>query len=115
MADDLSIQKIRSMLDPAFRVGKPELDIIGPAASSASQAGAPDGTSFSDMLKDSITEVNNLKIEADQATEDLAMGRTDDIQGTILAVEKASVSFKMMMEVRNKIISAYQDVMRTQI
>ncbi|HNY27610.1 MAG TPA: flagellar hook-basal body complex protein FliE [Candidatus Sumerlaeota bacterium] len=115
MADDLSIQKIRSMLDPAFRVGKPELDIIGPAASKAPQAGAAEGASFSDMLKDSITEVNNLKNEADQATEDLAMGRTDDIQGTILAVEKASVSFKMMMEVRNKIVSAYQDVMRTQI
>jgi flagellar hook-basal body complex protein FliE len=91
------------------------MDIIGPAAPGPAQADATEGASFSDMLKDSIAEVNHLKLEADQATEDLAMGRTDDIQGTILAVEKASVSFKMMMEVRNKIISAYKDVMNTQV
>ena len=81
----------------------------------AARPAAPGTVSFADTLRQSIAEVNQLKNQADAATEDLAVGKSTDIQGTILAMEKADISFRVMMEVRNKIVSAYQEVMRTQV
>lgn len=74
-----------------------------------------DGNSFGAILKNSINEVNNFRQEADRAVEALASGNGKDIHQTMIAVEKAEVSFKLMMQVRNKIISAYEEVMRMQI
>ncbi|MBN1866126.1 flagellar hook-basal body complex protein FliE [Candidatus Sumerlaeota bacterium] len=82
------------------------------AAGPAQPGGVP---SFAETLRNSIEEVNSLKLQADKAIEDLATGQSADLQGTILALEKADISFKLMMEVRNKIVSAYQEVMRTQV
>ena len=114
MADDLTIQQIRSMMDAA-PVGRPqEIQPVGPQAPAVGPS-KPDAPSFSDVLSKSIAEVNDLKLEANQAIEELATGKSSDIQGTIMAVEKADVSFKLMMEVRSKIISAYEEVMRTQV
>jgi flagellar hook-basal body complex protein FliE len=96
----------------------PELQPAKVGIGSASLSDGQDGAlapSFADTLKQSIADVNALKIQADNAIKDLAVGKTDDIQGTILAVEKADISFKLMMEVRNKLVSAYQEVMRSQV
>ncbi len=111
MADELSIQQIRSLMQS---VGPAE---ISPAPSGgAARAGAPtEGPSFADTLKTSIDEINTLHLEADKQIEELATGNNTDIQGTILALQKADISFRLMMEVRNKIIAAYQEVMRTQV
>ena len=95
---------------PEIQPLKPEGSAVSPAA----KEGTPE-VSFADTLKQSIAEVNDLKIQADKAITDLAAGKGDDIQGTILAMEKADVSFKLMMEVRNKLVSAYQEVMRTSV
>ncbi|HEN21118.1 MAG: flagellar hook-basal body complex protein FliE [Deltaproteobacteria bacterium] len=73
------------------------------------------GKSFSEMLKNSIGEVNRLQEEADVAVKDLAAGKGKDIHETMIALEKASVSFQMMMQVRNKIIGAYEEIMRMQV
>lgn len=114
--EELSIQKIRSLMDSMPSAKTPEVKPVdqgprqGPEA--PGKAGPP---SFADTLKESIAEVNDLKLEADKAIEKLATGESTDIQETILAVEKADVSFKLMMEVRNKIVNAYQEVMRTQV
>lgn len=114
MMDDLSIQRIRSIMGPSALSAPQELRPIAPSAATP-QAQGPGAVSFADALKESIAEVNNLKLEADAAIEDLAVGASTDVQGTIMAVERADVSFKLMMEVRNKIVSAYQEVMRTQV
>ena len=114
MADDLTIQQIRSMMDAAPGGRPQEIQPVGPQAPAVGP-NKPEGASFSDILSESIAEVNDLKLEANQAIEDLATGKSSDIQGTIMAIEKADVSFKLMMEVRNKIISAYEEVMRTQV
>ena len=70
--------------------------------------------SFIENLQASIAEVNNLQQEADQAIEALATGETKDIVQTMVAVEKANISFQLMTQVRNRIIEAYQEVMRMQ-
>lgn len=70
--------------------------------------------SFGEILSKSINEVNQYQNEADKAISELAMGRQTDIHQTMIAIEKADVSFKLMMQVRNKIVAAYEEVKRMQ-
>ncbi len=76
---------------------------------------APAEAAFSKMLDQSIGRVNRLQTEADTAVHDLTTGNRSDIHQTMIAVEKASVAFELMMQVRNKIITAYETVMRTSV
>ena len=68
--------------------------------------------SFLDTLRDSIQQVNQLQAQADEAISDLVTGEETDVARTMIAVQKANLSFQMMAQVRNKIVQAYQDVMR---
>ncbi len=72
-------------------------------------------TSFKDLLKESIKEVDQVQKAAGKAVESLAVGKAENIHETMIALEKAEISFKMMMEVRNKIVKAYEEVMRMQV
>jgi flagellar hook-basal body complex protein FliE len=71
--------------------------------------------SFTGVLKHAINTINQAQIEADQAVQELATGNEKDIHQTMIALEKAEVSFQLMMQVRNKIVSAYEEIMRMQI
>jgi flagellar hook-basal body complex protein FliE len=68
--------------------------------------------SFGKMLARSLNEVNQLKLDADEAINDLAVGKQKDIHQTMIALEKADVAFQLLMQIRNKIITAYETVMR---
>lgn len=70
---------------------------------------------FGKALQQSLDRVNRLQLDADQAIRDLATGRQTDIHQTMIAVEKASVSFELLMQIRNKVIAAYDKLMRTQV
>jgi len=70
---------------------------------------------FGDMLSGAIGEVNQLYDEADQAVGALAAGRSADVHNTMIALQKADVSFQLLMQIRNKVVSAYETVMRMQI
>jgi len=71
--------------------------------------------SFGNMLTDSIKQVNRLQVEADSNINDLATGKQTDIHQTMIAMEKASVSFDLLMQIRNKVIAAYDSIMRMPI
>ena len=71
--------------------------------------------SFSDMLIKSVEKVNALQKQADATIDDLVLGDNKDIVQTMVAMEKADVSFRLMMQVRNKIIQAYEEIMRMQV
>ena len=73
------------------------------------------GKEFKDVLKKSIQEVNELQQEADAAIQELAMGKRDDYAGVITAVQKADVAFRTLMQVRNKLIDAYQEFNRMRV
>ncbi len=70
---------------------------------------------FMETLKESINQTNSLQMEADHAVSDLATGKTQNLHETMIAIEKADVSFQLMMQVRNKILSAYEEMTRMQI
>ena len=71
--------------------------------------------SFGRMLTDSLKQVNRLQVEADSSINDLATGKQTDIHRTMIAMEKASISFELLMQIRNKVISAYDRIMRMPI
>ncbi len=70
--------------------------------------------SFGESLTDALNTVQQANGEAEQKIQDLLAGNGEEIHKTMIAVEKADVAFEMMMQVRNKIIQAYQDVSRMQ-
>ena len=74
-----------------------------------------DGPSFGNVLKDAISTVNELQQQSDHEIQKLMAGETQDLHTTMIAVQKADLSFQMMMQVRNKIVQAYQEIMRTQV
>ena len=74
-----------------------------------------DNGGFLDVLKKSVEKVNALQNQADAAIDDLVLGDNKDIAQTMIAMEKADISFRMMMQIRNKIVRAYEEVMRMQV
>lgn len=75
----------------------------------------PGEKSFDNTLKGFINEVNKLQQDAGESIDKLAAGQINDVHDVMVAVEKASTSFELMMKIRNKILEAYRDVMRTQV
>ncbi|RMD97605.1 MAG: flagellar hook-basal body complex protein FliE [Calditrichaeota bacterium] len=71
--------------------------------------------SFADTLKSFLKDVNQLQTEAADNVEALISGETVDVHDVMIAMEKASVGFEMVMEIRNKLLEAYQELMRTQV
>jgi flagellar hook-basal body complex protein FliE len=74
-----------------------------------------DSKSFADTLKDAVGTVNELSKTADVQMQKLATGETKNIPEVMIANEKAMIAFKLMTQVRNKIIEAYQEVMKMQV
>ncbi|HRX85721.1 MAG TPA: flagellar hook-basal body complex protein FliE [Phycisphaerae bacterium] len=84
------------------------------APGAASGAGGPDGK-FMDLLLKNLDEVNRLQTEADQSVQDLYTGKTDDVAGVFTAVNKAGVAFDLLMEIRNKLVDAYQEIQQIRV
>ena len=83
----------------------------------ASPLGGPEqsgGDSFSSILSDAVHGVNSLHDAAASQVTNLLQGGGADLNQVMVAVEKADVSFQLMMQVRNKIVSAYQDIEKMQ-
>jgi len=82
---------------------------IGPGAAPAV------GKDFKSVLLDSLNEVNRLQTEADQGVERLLTGETDNVAEVFAAVNKAGVAFDLLMEVRNKLTDAYQEIQQIRL
>lgn len=76
--------------------------------------GGTDAKAFGGVLQDAIVEVERMHTQADQKVQSIMSGDGEDLHSAMLAVEKASLSFELMMQVRNKVVSAYQEISRLQ-
>jgi len=84
-----------------------------PSTESSAASGAPD---FAQVLQNSINKVNQTQQQANQMAEKLAAGdSSQNLHEVMIALQTASVSFQEMVQVRNKLVSAYQDVMNIQV
>jgi flagellar hook-basal body complex protein FliE len=70
---------------------------------------------FASVLKDSIEKVNQAQNQSDVMTEKLARGENVDLHQVMIASQKASITMSATLEIRNKVIEAYQEVMRMQV
>jgi flagellar hook-basal body complex protein FliE len=70
---------------------------------------------FNNVLKSAMGEVGDLQEKANQSIQQMVGEGKGDLQETMIALEKADVSFKLMMQIRNKVLDAYQEIMRMQV
>ncbi len=71
--------------------------------------------SFAALLQQSLDQVNGLQHDADAAARGFALGQAPSVHGTMIAMEKADIALRLTMKIRNKVVEAYQDVMRMQV
>ena len=105
---------IDPMKVPGTNLHPPEINARQMRPAQTHPAGL-ENRSFQDVLADAITEVQHLQTEADSTIKQLVAGEIKDVSEAMVAVEKADVSFQTMMTVRNKVMTAYEEIMRMQV
>ena len=98
-----------STLDLLNKVAKPSNE------TSSSKEAQGIGPSFADTLKKSINELNELQVNKENAMADIATGQVKNLHQAAMAIDKAEISMKLALEIRNKAIQAYKELMKTQI
>lgn len=88
------------------------LSIEGPSSTGST---SESGKSFADTLKEAVSSVNELQKSSDTFAQNIATGKTDDVAGAMIAAERADIALRVMVQVRNKIIDAYSEVMKMQV
>jgi len=73
------------------------------------------GRDFSSLVKDKLEEINSLHKEADTMTQKFLTGDVEDLHQVMLAAERASLTMQLAVQIRNKIIEAYQEISRMQV
>lgn len=82
---------------------------------SASGDGNDFSTGFAGILQDAVSKVNDLQLDAEKTANDFALGKTDNIHEVMIASEKADIALQFAMQIRNKILDAYNEIMRMQV
>ncbi len=97
-----SIGSINNILSPTIK------PVDGGAVGQAS-------SNFGDMLKTMLDQVNETQMNGEQATKNLQSGDAKHLHEVMIAVEEADVSLRMLVQMRNKALTAYEEIMRMQI
>ncbi|HUA85565.1 MAG TPA: flagellar hook-basal body complex protein FliE [Bryobacteraceae bacterium] len=95
----------------------PSLATIAPIAPQpvAPEAAQGSTTPFGDVLSSAIQEVEGTRASSDQSIQQFLSGEGGDLHATILSSERADLEFQMFLQVRNKVVSAYQEIMKMQV
>jgi len=86
------------------------------AAGKTTGAGAkPAGKGFGEAITDAVKQLNDLQHQADTAAFEVATGQSEDLHSALVTVEEASLAMELSIQVRNKLIESYQEIMRMQV
>lgn len=96
------------MADPLSINGLGPVNPVGPAKLAKPATGA--GEDFASMVKEQLQQVSRMQSEADENVQKLVTGQTQNITEVFTAARKAEVAFSLLMEIRNKLVDAYQEV-----
>jgi flagellar hook-basal body complex protein FliE len=91
-----------------------DVTTISESKSESKQAESPEA-SFKELVKRAISEVNKLQDDADKLAIRLAAGDVEDVHRAMIAMQKAKLALDLTVQVRNKVIEAYQEIMRMQV
>lgn len=95
-----------------------EIKIIGDINQNISEvkpSGGKTGASFEDAINDALKDVSQIQNDAEKAIQGFANGEVKDIQTVVVAMEKADLSLQTLLSVRNRLISAYQQISNMQV
>jgi flagellar hook-basal body complex protein FliE len=109
--DGLTISNAENLIESGRTLGEIRNDKIKNSVGPSEEG----QKSFADTLKDAVQSVNELQKNSDVQMEKLATGKAQSIPDVMIAAEKADIALRLMLQVRNKIIEAYQDVMKMQV
>lgn len=109
--DGLTIRQGQSLIE----TGKTASELRAEQFQKPLQTNDPQGPSFADTLKEAVSTVNQLQKDSDKKMQELATGKTTNIPEVMMAAEKADIAMRMMVQMRNKIIDAYNEVMKMQV
>ncbi|MFG0284800.1 MAG: flagellar hook-basal body complex protein FliE [Phycisphaerales bacterium JB039] len=102
------------MADPIGLIGAGGANPLQPGRAPA-PAPETGGADFKDAFFRQLREVNKLQQETTAAIEDLAAGRRDDVEGVLMATQKADTAFRMLQGIRNKVMEAYEEVKQMRV
>ncbi len=91
------------------------IDVLKPEVGKAKESPGSGQTGFSDMIEKAVSGVNEKIIKSQELSEQMAAGEPVDIAQTMISISKADISFRLMVQVRNKALEAYEQIMRMQI
>jgi len=94
---------------------RPNVGPIPGGAGPSTSSGQAEGPSFKDTVKSMLADVNDKINTSDQATRDLADGKTNDLQKVVTSVEEANLALNFTMAMRSKLLEAYQEIARMQV
>ncbi len=106
----LSVDNVLALRQSILQRNSALQNAANPAAGGAG-APAAGGSDFTSALKSAINEVNNLQAASSDAAVAFERGETTDIAAVMLAKQQASIGFETTLQVRNKLLSAYKDIM----
>jgi flagellar hook-basal body complex protein FliE len=101
-------------VDQIKAIAIPASSFVANAPAAHPTSAAPAG-GFMSSLQQAISKANDLQLQANQATDALMTGQTQNIHQTMVALQEADVSFQLMMQIRNKLVTAYEEIQRIQI
>ena len=115
--DTGSAALVKAMSDPAASGAVPfsELQKLGPNALQQPLSASPPGASFGNLLGQMVNEVGAKQAAAGDAVSGMLSGQNVSLHQAMIAMQEANVSFQLMVEVRNKLLESYQELMRMQI
>lgn len=113
MSDGFTVTNANRFLQTGSITDSKSLQIERPG--SASESAGVGGASFAETLKQAIDQVNDLQKSSDKAAQNLATGRSDNVADVMIAAEKADIALRVMVQVRNKVLDAYNEIMKMQV
>ena len=104
------------MTDPLGLISQTTQTPMGPTLPQAPRApGSTGSPNFKDVLMKNIEQVNKLQQDAEVAIEELVAGRRDDVDGVLIPKQKADIAFQMLLQVRNKLVDAYNEIKQMRV
>ncbi|PWN05171.1 flagellar hook-basal body complex protein FliE [Rhodohalobacter mucosus] len=104
--DPITIQALRQ--NPAME-GRDRIQEVG-----FNDSSNPEG-SFADMIRDAVQSVDAMQKESETGVENILAGKAENIHEVMISMQKAQLSFQLMVEMRNKAVETYQELSRMQI
>lgn len=89
--------------------------LIRPGIAARGASPGTGGVSFKDALMKQLDQVNRLQQDAETAIEDVVSGKRDDMDQVLIAKQKADIAFQMLLEVRNKMMDAYEEIKQIRV